>query len=184
MSVELPHRAALRFLTRKVSVEITPEVLRRRAHFDEAGGASRAGSGATAAPHGAEALPDQTAHAQKKIGRHRGDVVAPVIRTAQHLTRLRPLVRKTWARQLAGGVNTPVAGHYLKFGNSWPGQIDDSPVAPPEGAGPADQPLARRRHFVRSPGPRQRTRSSGAPAPAGLLTIVFCCSFSGRQYLG
>ena len=146
MSVGPHYRAALRCHICKVPVEITPEVLRQRAHFYERVGCDRG-------LDGAKALPDQVAHERKKIGRYRGDVVAPVIRTAEHLTRLRPPVRKTWARQLAAGVNTPVASRYLTFGNSWPGQIGHTPGA--EEHGGADRRVTDREA---GPGALARTR--------------------------
>jgi hypothetical protein len=74
--------------------------------------------------NGVGALLDQITQEQKKIDQHNGDVVASVIRIAQYLTELRPLVKKTWASQLATvGVSTRVASRYLKLGNSWLGQV-------------------------------------------------------------
>jgi hypothetical protein len=42
---------------------------------------------------GVEVLLDQIAQERKEINRHKGDVVASVLRIAQHLTELHPLGR-------------------------------------------------------------------------------------------
>jgi hypothetical protein len=138
MSVGPPYRAALRLHICKVPVEITPEVLRWRVHFDEGGGASRRvrydrgprrgrGTAGPGRPRAEENRPPQ-GRRRRLSHPHRPapDQAAPAGQE--------DLGQPTRRRR-----EPPVAGRYLTFGNSRPGQIGHTPGA--EEHGGADRRL-------------------------------------------